>query len=117
MRAKDFIFEKKYGLLDPAMKQASPGLHTLKSKDSNLPYQLYRASLLMAKSPGDLSDLDADSQFGNRPLISTYTQTEKNMVDAAAKSIGLEVVTHAFSPSTESSDINKTSPILPFKGY
>ncbi len=113
MLAKEFIIEKQVKV-DPMHASASPGAY---SSTVDRYYGLYRASMLMACSPGDLSKIDTSSASGDKLYVGAYTDAEKNMIDSAFKAMGAKVITYASPPSHEEKDIQITSPVQPFKGY
>lgn len=107
MRAKDFISERKQGKTTDQHSKATPGAYT---NSGDRYYGLYRASMLMARAPGDDSDIDRVS-IAAKPYIGAYTPEEKKMIDAAHKALGMKVETEANGPSKEMEDTNTQSPI------
>lgn len=113
MRAKEFVVETRRGQVLDAHAKVSPGAaFTLNGFGD-----LYRASLLMARSPEDSSDIDPYSYLTNRPMIVTYTDEEEAMVRDAFKRMGLDFKEHVSSNSEEPDAINNVSPHVSFKGY
>ena len=112
MRAKDFIFERekwktKHGKIDARQAQATPGAYT---NDADRYYGLYRASMFMARAPGNDDDMDIDSVAATA-YIGAYTDADKQKIDAAHKALGIKTKTQARGPSEEMSDTNTRSPI------
>ena len=111
MRAKEFLAEKRSGKINKHHAQATPGAYT---NNGDRYYGLYRASMLMARAPGDDADIDTDS-VAAKPYIGAYTDVEKKMIDAAHKALGMETETEAPGPSMEMYDTNKQSPVVAAK--
>ncbi len=122
MRAFEFIAEnakrtraRKPGELKPSYDYASPGAVT--GKDMDRFYDLYRASMLMAKAPGEVDQIDMASWMNNRGFIGYNSPEEKAKIEAAFKALGLSAETLIEPGSMEQPDTNSESPIQPFKGY
>jgi hypothetical protein len=111
MRAKDFLSERRQGKPNEQHSKATPGAYT---NNGDRYYGLYRASMLMARAPGDDADIDTDS-VAAKPYIGAYTPEEKKMIDAAHKALGLTTETEAEGPSGEMDDTNKQSPVTAAK--
>jgi hypothetical protein len=111
MRAKDFISERRQGKINKQHAQATPGAYT---NNGDRYYGLYRASMLMARAPGDNADIDTDS-VAAKPYIGAYTDVERKMIDAAHKALGMTTETEAEGPSSEMEDTNTQSPVTAAK--
>jgi len=112
MRASEFLTEVKRwktkdGEFNDILKHASPGTYT---NDSDRYYALYRASMFMARAPGDYEDMDIDSVAATA-YIGAYTDVDKQKIDAAHKALGMKVQTQSKGPSQELPDTNTKSPI------
>lgn len=119
MRAKDFLTEKhgpiggkRPGKMNKHHAQASPGSYTA---DMDRYYGLYRASMLMARAPGDDSDIDTEALMTTRPYMGAYTDVERKKIDAANRAMGLTTQIEAEGPSMEMDDTNKRSPVVAAK--
>jgi hypothetical protein len=119
MRAKDFLTEKygpiggkRPGKMNKHHAQATPGSYTA---DMDRYYGLYRASMLMARAPGDDSDIDTEALMTTRPYMGAYTDVERKKIDAANKALGLTTQPEAEGPSMEMDDTNKQSPVVAAK--
>lgn len=108
MRAKEFLSERRQGKPNAQHAAATPGAYT---NNGDRYYGLYRASMLMARAPGDDSDIDTDS-VAAKPYIGAYTEVEKKMIDAAHKALGMKTEVEAEGPSGEMEDTNKQSPVM-----
>jgi hypothetical protein len=51
-------------------------------------YMNYRMGIAMAGAPDYPTKMEADNWIGGDPLLSTYTDVEQDMVNAAAKAVG-----------------------------
>ena len=117
MRAKDFLTEapdaalpgKRPGKMNKQHAKATPGAYT-----SNMDryYGMYRASMLMARAPGDDSDIDTEAFLTTRPYMGAYTDCERKMINAANKAMGLKTEIEAKGPSEEMEDTNTQSPVM-----
>ena len=131
MRAREFISEdKKYGSASDTAASASKlekttvasmkGAISLPdishNKQGGSPYLQWRFGIAMAGAP-DYPTPPAGATAGD-PLLSTYSDVELDMVNAAAKFIGAGRVKQLTSNrSEEQNDTYTTSPVKSFKGY
>lgn len=130
MRAKEFINEAKYGnaadipanskLLAKSQVAAIKGAISMpdisQNKQGGSPYLQWRFGIAMAGAP-DFPTPPAGALAGD-PLLSTYTDVELQIINAAAKTIGAgEVRKITDNRSEESETVNKVSPVKGFVGY
>lgn len=130
MRAKEFIAETKYGAAEDvpadAKKLPKSQRHAIKgaismpdisqTKQGGSPYAQWRFGIAMAGAPD--YPTEPAGAFAGDPLLSTYTDVELEIINSAAKMIGAgEVKKLTDNRSTEHPKVNKTSPIIQFKGY
>jgi len=115
MRSYDFIVEQRKGKVPDTYNNASPGAYGAVGIDKY--YQLYRASMLMGKSPDSIKELDTSSWIANQPFVGTYTKAEEQKTKAAFKALGVKPKAHITPPSQETPDTNIASPVKGFKGY
>lgn len=119
MRARDFVREdrsyRRRGKLHPNHDAAIPG--ALTSPDMDRYYDLYRAGMLMGRSPGDLHKVDASSWLDNRAYFGYLTPVEKEKVQQAFRELGLSTEQLVADGSRECEDTNIQSPVRPFQGY
>jgi len=113
MRAKEFVTETKRGEPLDAVAKTSPG--TGFTLDGYL--DLYRASQLMARLPGDVGDIDPYSFVTGRPMIVAFTDEERKMVKDAFKAMGISYQEQLDTGSQEPDGVNTVSPTQGFKGY
>lgn len=128
MRAREFITERsdsvravgrrrnrQAGDLQDEYDYASTG--ALTSSDADRYYDLYRAGMLMGRSPGDLHKVDASSWLDNRAYFGYLTPVEKEKVQQAFRELGLSTEQLVADGSRECEDTNIQSPVRPFQGY
>jgi len=113
MRAKEFVTEVKRGKPLNAVAAVNPGTSFTTDGFTDL----YRASQLMARLPGNVGNIDPYSFVTNRPMIVTYTDEEKKMVKDAFKAMGIDYHEELNSGSKEPEGVNTKSPTQGFKGY
>ena len=130
MRAQEFIREAKYGAATdvPANAEKLPKSHKSaikgaismpdisQTKQGGSPYTQWRFGIAMAGAP-DYPTPPAGA-FAGDPLLATYTDTDLEIINAAAKSVGAgEVKRLTSNRSTEAEHVHKVSPIKSFRGY
>lgn len=130
MRAFEFITETKYGnakdvpanlqKIPRSQQSAMKGVISMpdisQNKQGGSPYAQWRFGIAMAGAP-DYPTPPAGA-FAGDPLLSTYSDVELEIINAAAKNIGAgEVKKLTDNRSTESDKVNKSSIVKPFKGY
>ena len=103
------LTEIKRGKILDTHKAATTGAYTSSNPDRY--YGLYRASMLMAKYPDNLDDIDTESMTGNKAYIGPYTDIEREMVEKAYEKLGHEAYAMAKGPSREMPDVNTKSPV------
>lgn len=129
MRAREFINETKYGAavdipasadkLPTSQVSAIKGAISMpdisQTKQGGSPYAQWRFGIAMAGAPH--YPTEPAGAFAGDPLLATYTDTELEIINAAAKMIGAgEVKKLTDNRSTEHKEVNKVSPIKGFKG-
>ena len=130
MRAKEFISEAKFGAAvdvpatasklpnhqASAIKGAISMPDISMTKQGGSPYTQWRFGIAMAGAP-DFPTEPAGA-FAGDPLLSTYSDVEMDIINAAAKSVGAGRVNKITdNRSTEHEAVNKASPVKGFKGF
>lgn len=130
MRAKEFISEARYGSasdvpassakLDNSHYSAMKGALSMPdlshNKQGGSAYTQWRFSIAMAGAPD--YPTEPAGAFAGDPLLSTYSDVELDIVNAAAKMVGAGRVNKLTdNRSTEHDGVNKASPVKGFKGY
>ena len=73
-------------------------------------YMNYRMGIALAGAPNYPTKMEADTWIGGDPLISTYTEAEQEMVNAAAAQVGAgRAEKWSNKRSEEIPSVNKTS--------
>jgi hypothetical protein len=130
MRAMEFISEAKYGSAAdvPAMSHKLPkSQHSAikgavsmpdlsHNKQGGSAYTQWRFSIALAGAPD--YPTEPAGAFAGDPLLTTYSDVELEMINAAAKAVGAGRVNKLTdNRSTEAEHVYKTSPVKGFKGY
>jgi len=116
MKAREFLQEKNSKVAPLVThKAATPGYSTSRGQDRY--YNLYRASMMMAKYPDNIDDIPPESDIGNSMYVGQYTPVEREMYKAACKALGMPYHEVDKGPSKELDDTNKQSPVIGFKGF
>lgn len=107
MKLKEIIVEQDFS---KSSKRATPGFKDFPELDNgNVPYLQYRFGLALASAP-DINNDTVGAVQGHLFTLS-YSDADEEIVQAAAKNMG--VTAHPRSPrkSQELDNINKTSPV------
>jgi hypothetical protein len=130
MRAREFVVEAKFGSAAdvPAMAQKLPKDHqsAMKgvlsmpdishNKQGGSPMTQWRFGIALAGAPD--YPTEPAGAFAGDPILTTYSDVELEMVNAAAKMVGAGRVNKLTdNRSTEADHVYKTSPLKGFKGY
>ena len=124
MRAKEFISENGKKLL-PSQAEALPATYVIPELPNQDPYLQYRFGVAMAGAKGrkqreqdGVSNMDRESVFGENEIVVSYGHDAGEYIDDALKQMGMsgkKLV--STSTSIETTDVDKNSPMKPFKGY
>jgi len=107
MKIRDIIVEADF---KKSVKRAIPNLSDFPELDNgNVPYLQYRFGLLLAGSPDIMNDPVGAVQ-GHLFTIG-YTDADNEIIDAAAKQMGIKEKSRNSGPSKEADHVNKTSPV------
>lgn len=114
MRAHEFMSESKK--LRKSAQKAIPGLTVNQAlNNNNNPYIAYRFGVALAAAPH--GEMDPEHELGSNFIMIDYTDVGAEIRKKAEKLIGHPSTQKANSTSTELDNINKASPVKPFKGY
>ena len=121
MRAREFITERR-GKISHRHQQATRGLDLFRDKKrTNSDYVLNRVMMAVASADGSETPIDMDRQswIGTRRSAHPYTEVEQKMLKQAFRAAGAEYddVNNGDMDSEEMKDVNRVSPVKPFKGY
>lgn len=130
MRAREFVSEAKFGSaadvpasgqkLPPGHRSAMKGMISMPdishNKQGGSPMVQWRFGIALAGAP-DYPTEPAGALAGD-PLLSTYSDVEMEMINAAAKMVGAGRVNKITdNRSREDEQVNRASPVKGFKGY
>ena len=110
MRAREFIFERKYK--ERTSSVLSTAYH-YPSMPGDSAYQIYRLGLAMANPDIEYAEGPAAAQA----VVLAYTPEEEAIVQRASKRTGHSTYPLSNKGSTEPQSTDTVSPIRAFKGY
>lgn len=127
MRAKEFVSEGKKGLRGNNRSDAN---HEFASAHPSIIaphgrgdlyigryYDFYKVAQLTGMDPDDLAKMDLISFFGNLPVFSGYSESDRDKLFRVMKKLGMKPKDYIPTGSTETDDTHKTSPVTSFKGF
>ena len=125
MRAHEFITESTQEKLLPSQAGALPATYVIPELPNQDPYLQYRFSVAIAGAKGaekrkqdGVSSMSREGPFGEGEIVVSYGHDVGPYIDDALKSMGMKGKRRVSTPtSEETSDVTKTSPMKPFKGY
>ena len=122
MRAQEFVAEQKRGHISKRLQNATVGLHTFVDNDhADRTYELNRIMMAVAMADGTDAPviIDSESWAGRNDVAAPYTDVEDKMMHQAFKAVGSthRDLNHGDTRSQELPAVNKTSPLVGFKGY
>ena len=94
------------------VKAAMPNAQTFPNlnQSTGSAYMNYRMGIALAGAPTFPTKMEADNWIGGDPLISTYSEEEMKIINAAAKQVGSgHAQKWSGKRSQEVADVNKTS--------
>ena len=114
MRAREFITENmtepyKQDQIRPDTRAALPNMTKFTDVDNSSPYNGWRFGIAMAGSPHH--PMPAKGPTGQKMVVVPYTDAEGDIIDSAAKMIGVSASPISNDGSHEEEDTNTTSPI------
>jgi hypothetical protein len=125
MRAHEFITESTQEKLMPDQAGALPATYIIPELPNQDPYLQYRFSVAIAGAKGaekrkqdGVSSMSREGPFGESEIVVSYGHDVGPYIDDALKAMGMKGKRRVSTPtSEETSDVTKTSPMKPFKGY
>jgi hypothetical protein len=125
MRAHEFITESTQEKLMPDQAGALPATYIIPELPNQDPYLQYRFSVAIAGAKGaekrkqdGVSSMSREGPFGESEIVVSYGHDVGPYIDDALKAMGMKGKRRVSTPtSDETSDVTKTSPMKPFKGY
>ena len=111
MRAKEFLAELAgKEKLSPDAIAAVPDAEMWPELDNSNPYHSYRFGLALAGSP-DKNSMAKDGPSASKLVTVAYTEADREIIDRAGGEMRLRSQQLTTPGSTETSDVNKTSPV------
>jgi hypothetical protein len=98
------------GKLRKGVRDAVPGLNAWPAlNNNNSPYDAYRFSLIMAGAPDIKTDKKGPN--GGDFMTMSYTSGDDEILNSAAKQMGVKSSSIASKKSKETDDVHKVSPV------
>jgi hypothetical protein len=128
MRAWEFITEHR-AALSVDISRALPGTYIIPGLPNNDFYKQYRFGVALAGARGQLErvqdsippyNFEKETPWGENMIVSSYMDSEVDKdIDYAMKETGVEggKILISTNKSEEALDVDKSSPVKPFKGY
>lgn len=127
MRAKEFLTEQELDQVHDYLEVASKSLpytYVIPELTNQDFYKQYRFGVAIAAVRGDagkdhnVPKFQAQSSWGEQQIVSSFDPSIGQVIDKALSKIGLKGKKQVSTPgSDEFDDIEKQSPLKPFKGY
>ena len=128
MRAREFVSEGRTGTITRDVGLALPGAFKIPALQNNDPYKQYRFGVAIAGAKGaaqrakdGVPPFDGpESVFGEDMIVVSYDPHVKTYIDDALRSMDMpasDAVRIGTQASEEAPDVDKVSPIKPFRGY
>ena len=122
MRANEFITEATRGKITKQQGLASVGVNVFRDPDGyDRTYELNRMMMAVACADGlgTPINVDVESWIGKDNSAQPYTQQEQDMLEQAAKALGLKMtdLSKGDLRSLEMDHVHKQSPVIGFKGF
>lgn len=127
MRACEFINEGRTGSIAPDVGLALPGAFKIPALKNQDPYLQYRFGVAIAGAKGreqrakdNVPDYSKESVFGENEIVVSYDPHVVDYIHDALKAMNMspgDAVRIGTQRSEESPDVEKHSPVKPFKGY
>ena len=108
MKINEIIVEDR-AILAKGIQKSTPGLQTWPALDNgNVPYLQYRMGLALAIAPN--STIHSEGPIGGQFTTIAYTDADQEILDNAAKIMGIKPVNRSSKRSEELDSVTKTSP-------
>jgi hypothetical protein len=130
MRAREFILEDidgRTGSITYDVGRALPGAFKIPKLQNQDPYLQYRFGVAIAGAKGakqraadGVPPFEQDKTFGENMIIVSYDPDVKTYIDDALHTMGMpasDAVQIGSLKSEEMPEVEKSSPLKPFKGY
>lgn len=119
------VNEGRTGTLAPDVARALPAVYAIPELPNQDPYLQYRFGVAIAGAKGakkraedGVPDYGKESAWGENEIIVSFDPNIETYIDDALKQMGMRgKKLISTRKSEEATDVDKTSPIKPFKGY
>jgi hypothetical protein len=128
MRASEFVTEGRTGSITQDVGRSLPGAFKIPALKNQDPYLQYRFGVAIAGAKGakqramdGVPPFDGkESVFGENEIVVSYDPHVIDYIHDALKAMGMppsDAVQIGSLASEEMPDVDKTSPVIAFKGY
>jgi len=128
MRASEFVTEGRTGSITQDVGRSLPGAYKIPALKNQDPYLQYRFGVAIAGAKGakqramdGVPPFDGkESVFGENEIVVSYDPHVIDYIHDALKAMGMppsDAVQIGSLASEEMPDVDKTSPVIAFKGY
>lgn len=108
MKINEIVTEAK---LRKGSQASTPDMQTWPAlNNNNSPYAAYRFGIALAGSPDFIADMDKNGPIGGDFTTIGYTTADKEILDAAARKMGVAPTQQTSDDSKELDSTNKYSP-------
>lgn len=112
MKINEIVLESSANPLRKTTQASTPGLQTWSDLDNgNVPYLQYRFGLAAAGSPD--VDISNHGPIGGQLTTVAYSDADQEILDGAARIMGVTPVSRSNKKSQEVDSVQKNSPIKP----
>lgn len=119
------IYEGRIGSIQPDVAAALPATYAIPELKNQDPYLQYRFGVAMAGAKGakkraedGVKEYSRESPWGENEIVVSFDPHIEQYIDDALKQLGLKgKKLISTRKSEEASDVDKVSPMRPFKGY
>lgn len=127
MRACEFITEGRTGSIQADVAAALPATYVIPALKNQDPYLQYRFGVAIAGAKGakkrqedNIAPYAKQSAWGENEVVISFDPHVSDYIDDALRQIGMSPSDKKLISTTtsdEASDVDKQSPLIPFKGY
>lgn len=125
MRAKEFVKESRIGTIQPDVAAALPATYAIPELPNQDPYLQYRFGVALAGAKGkeqrqkdNVTPYNRESKWGENAIVVSFDPDVDKYIDDALSQMGMHGKKLISTiKSEEANDVDKISPLKPFKGY
>lgn len=109
MKITEIIVEEK---LRAGAQKSTPDMHTWPAlNNNNSPYSAYRFGIALAGSPDFDEEMDKNGPIGGDFTTIGYSSADREILDAAAKKMGIVSIQQTSKGSKELDSVTRNSPV------